>query len=76
MSNTKQHELITRISKPVFKCSDSMLSQVLRGHKNFSFKKAKVAAEFFNTTINVWMDPDLVTVRKAAWKQFKGSKEE
>jgi len=72
MKNTKK--LVSRevFAKVVLECSVSMFQQVLNGKKNFSFKKARKAAETLGTEITLWMDPNALVSkdRKAAWNKF------
>ena len=65
VSMTK-HEFSTKI----LDCSYSLWRAVLVGDRNLGYKKAKLVSQVLKTSSDVWMDPEKLSDRKAAWENF------
>ena len=68
--------LKTDFPKKKLNCTYSHFWYVLRGEKNLSYKRAKIAAKCFDTDVDTWMDERMAAKRRDAWSQYQdGCKE-
>ncbi len=42
----------------------------MAGKRNLGLKRAKLVAQLFSTSLDVWIDPDRTKDRKEAWEKF------
>lgn len=57
-------------SERILKCSGQQWRYVLAGKRNLGLKRAKLVAQLFSTSLDVWIDPDRTKDRKEAWEKF------
>jgi len=56
------------------KINEKTFSAALTGKRNLGFQNARKISAVLNTSINVWLDKDLVHERQSAWGKFKEKK--
>ncbi|MFV0439296.1 MAG: hypothetical protein ACK5PS_18100 [Desulfopila sp.] len=52
--------------------SRQMLEAAISGKRNLGYQAAKRASKIFGGTIDIWMDPDCVAIRRQLVERFKG----
>ena len=57
-------------SSKILKVSYAMWRFVLRGERNLSYKRALLASQILGTSVDVWLDENKTSERKAAWEKF------